>query len=63
MKTKKKDDILRSTYKIHRVKSGSKFAQLLAKDPYFIKKREDCIKSMQENPPPEWILKRMRGED
>jgi len=59
MKTKKKHDV----YKIHRVKPGSKFAKLLANDPVFIRKGEECVKSLTENPPPEWILKRMRGED
>jgi hypothetical protein len=59
MKTKKRDDI----YKIRRVKPGSKFAKMLENDPVLIRKREECIKSLTENPPPEWILKRMRGED
>ena len=61
MKTKKKDD--KSIYKIHRVKPGSKLAKLMDDDPVFIKKREEAIKSWLENPPPEWLLKRARGED
>ncbi|HEY8971233.1 MAG TPA: hypothetical protein VIM64_19145 [Puia sp.] len=59
MKTKKKNDV----YKIHRVKPGSKLAKAMANHPAFIKKGEECVKSLTENPPPEWILKRMRGED
>jgi len=35
----------------------------LDKDPFFIKKREDAVRDLLDNPPPEWILKRMRGED
>lgn len=61
MKTKKKDD--KSAYKIHRAKPGSKFAKMVANDPVFIKKREEAIRSLRENPPPEWIQKLMRGED
>ena len=61
MKTKKKDD--KSIYKIHRVKPGSKLAKLLANDPVLIRQREEAVKSLLENPPPEWIQKLMRGED
>jgi hypothetical protein len=32
-------------------------------DPVFLKKREEAIKALTENPPPAWIQKRMRGED
>lgn len=32
-------------------------------DPVFLKKREEAIKALTENPPPPWIQKRMRGED
>jgi len=60
MKTKKKEDT--SAYKIHRVKPGSKFDKMLENDPVFIKKREEAIRSWRENPPPEWLLKRARGE-
>jgi hypothetical protein len=35
----------------------------LLNDPVLIRKREECIKSLTENPPPEWLLKKMRGED
>ncbi|HEY4206268.1 MAG TPA: hypothetical protein VGM31_05640 [Puia sp.] len=35
----------------------------LGKDPFLIKKREDAVEAMERNPPPEWLLKRMRGED
>ena len=59
MKTKKRDDV----YKIHRAKPGSKLAKIMASDPAFIKKGEACVKSLTENPPPEWIVRRMRGED
>jgi hypothetical protein len=59
MKTRKIGDI----YKIHRVKPGSKFAKLLANDPFFIKKREEAVRDWLESPPPEWLLKRTRGED
>jgi len=58
MKTKKRNDI----YKIRRVKPGSKFAKMLANDPFFIKKREEAVRSWLENPPPEWLLKRASGE-
>jgi hypothetical protein len=34
----------------------------LDNDPFFVKKREEAIRSLRENPPPEWILKRMRGD-
>lgn len=29
--------------------------------PFLVKKREDAIRSLTENPPPEFILRRMRG--
>ena len=61
MKTEKKDD--KSIYKIHRVKPGSKFAKMLENDPVLIRKREEAIRSWRKNPPPEWLLKRARGED
>ncbi|MBN8855389.1 MAG: hypothetical protein BGO55_27255 [Sphingobacteriales bacterium 50-39] len=59
MKTRKRDDV----YKIHRAKPGSKFAKMMANDPVLNRKAEECVKSLTENPPPEWILKKMRGED
>lgn len=59
MRTKKRDDI----YKIHRVKPGSKLAKMLANDPVLIREREEAMRSWRENPPPEWLLKRARGED
>lgn len=59
MKTKKRDNI----YKIHRVKPGSKLAKMMANDPVLIRKREEAVRSWLENPPPEWLLKRARGED
>jgi hypothetical protein len=61
MKTKKKDDT--SAYKIRRVKPGSRLAKMVANDPVFEKKREEAIRDWLENPPPEWLLKRARGED
>lgn len=30
-------------------------------DPYYVKKMEEAVRSLTENPPPEFILKRMRG--
>ena len=32
-------------------------------DPFFVKKKEDAIKALTECPPPEFLLKRMRGEE
>ena len=32
-------------------------------DPFFIKKKEDAIKALTECPPPDFLLKRMRGEE
>jgi hypothetical protein len=31
-------------------------------DPFFKRKREEAIKALTECPPPDFILKRMRGE-
>jgi len=35
----------------------------LKNDPVFLKKREEALKALRENPPPEWLLKRGRGEN
>ena len=61
MKAKKKGDIMKRRVTIKVVESD--FGKLLDNDPVFIRKREEAVRSLQENPPPEWILKRMRGED
>ncbi|MDO6434257.1 hypothetical protein Q4E93_26845 [Flavitalea sp. BT771] len=61
MKARKKDDILKRRVTIKVVESD--FGKMLDNDPVFIKKREDAVRDLLENPPPEWILKRMRGED
>ena len=61
MKAKKKGDIVKRRATIKVVESD--FAKLLDNDPVFIKKREDAVRDLLDNPPPEWILKRMRGED
>ena len=31
-------------------------------DPVVLRKAEEATKSLLETPPPEWVLKRMRGE-
>jgi len=59
MKAKKKNIVVKWDEPIKVVKGMPN----LDNDPFFIKKREDAIKAMLENPPPEWILKKMRGED
>lgn len=35
----------------------------LSNDPVLIRKREEAVEALRKNPPPEWLLKRMRGED
>jgi len=35
----------------------------LRNHPFFVKKREEAVEALRKNPPPEWLLKRMRGED
>jgi hypothetical protein len=32
-------------------------------DPFFLKKLEEAYKALAECPPPDFILKRMRGEE
>jgi hypothetical protein len=32
-------------------------------DPAVLRKAEEATKSLLETPPPEWLLKRMRGEE
>ena len=61
MKAKKKSNTVKWGTPIKVVKSN--LPALLDKDPVFMRKREEAIRSLRENPPPEWILKRMRGED
>jgi hypothetical protein len=61
MEQKKSSNTVKWGTPIKLVKSD--FAKLLDNDPFFIKKWDEAIKAMEENPPPEWILKRMRGED
>jgi hypothetical protein len=60
MKSKKKNNTVKWGIPIRVVKSD---LPNLDNDPFFVKKREEAIKSLTENPPPEWILKKMRGED
>lgn len=60
MKSKKKTNTVKWDHPIKVVKMD---LPDLDKDPFFIKKREDAVRDLLDNPPPEWILKRMRGED
>jgi hypothetical protein len=59
MKAKKKSTVVKWNDPIRVVKNMPN----LDNDPVFMKKREDAVRDLLENPPPEWILKRMRGED
>lgn len=59
MKAKKKDNIVKWREPI----KVNKNLPSLKNDPVFLKKREEAIEDMRENPPPEWIQKLMRGED
>jgi hypothetical protein len=60
MKTNKKEDVIKCKIT---VTEGKIDISKLDNDPFFIKKWEDAVRAMEENPPPEWLLKRMRGED
>jgi hypothetical protein len=59
MKSKKKGNLIKWGGSIKTVENMPTYEN----DPVFLKKKEEAIKALQDNPPPEWILKRMRGED
>jgi len=58
MKEKKKSNIVKWGEPI----KVNKNLPSLKNDPVFLKKKEEAIKALRENPPPEWLLKKDRGE-
>lgn len=60
MKSRKKSNTVKWDHPIKVVKMNLPDPDT---DPVLVRKREEFIKSWTENPPPEWILKRARGED
>lgn len=59
MKSNKKDNNVKWGITI----KENKNIPSMESDPFFVKQLQEAIKDMERNPPPEWILKRMRGED